>query len=121
MNRSILNAVCAFAALSLLATAAHATCEDSPRVTGAASDKEKTTMLQQCKTANLNMHKTCDNIPTCNGGAYPQETKAKFVSQIQICINQRRSITSTWFAGTSDEGHDTAVDNKINQLNRCLR
>lgn len=120
MNRSFPNAVCAFAALFLLVTQAFAACEDSPRVTGAVSQREKTTMLGQCKNANLNMHKTCDNIPTCRAGGYDPKTKAKFVSEIQKCINMRRSITTTWFAGTSDEGHDTAIDNKINQLSGCL-
>ncbi len=120
MNRSMQNAVCAFAALFLLATQALAACEDSPRVTGA-TGQQKNTLLQQCRAANRGMHDTCDNIPNCGAGGYEKATKAKFVHEIQVCINKRRSITSTWFAGAADEGHDIAVDNKINQLSRCLR
>jgi hypothetical protein len=87
MNRSILNVTCAFAALSLFVTAAHAACEDSPRVTGVPAGPQRDLMLKQCKDAGTNMHKTCDGIPACGAGGYPKETKAKFVSQIQICIN----------------------------------
>jgi hypothetical protein len=121
MNRSIQNAVCAFAALFLLATQALAQCANSPRVTGAANEKERATMLEQCQSANRGMHQTCDAIPACPGGGYPTATKAKFVSEIQVCINKRKAITTTWFAGQGDTGHDTAIDNKINQLNNCLR
>jgi hypothetical protein len=121
MKRSIQNAVCAFAAFFLLATQALAACEDSPRVTGAASAAEKDTMLSQCRSANRGMHETCDAIPACGGGGYPKETKTKFVSQIQICIDKRKAITRTWFAGQGDAGHDAAIDGKINQLTNCLR
>jgi hypothetical protein len=115
MKRFMVNTACALAALSFLATVASAACQDSPRV------KAQPTLLKQCKAANVKMHKTCDNIPACGGGGYPAKVKRKFVSKIQICIDSRRSITKTWFAGTSDAGHDTAIDNKINQLNSCLR
>lgn len=120
MNRSIVNAACAFAALSLLATTAHAACEDSPKVRGGVSADQKAQLLSQCKSAGTNMHSLCDKVPACSNN-FTSDTKAKFVNALQICINARKSITTTWYAGQGDEGHDIAIDNKINQLNKCLK
>jgi hypothetical protein len=118
---SIQNAVCAFAAFFLLATQALAACEQSPKVLAGVSDKQKEDLLKQCKAAGIGMHDTCDAIPACgNGTQYTDDQKKKFAGQVQICINKRRSITSTWYPGQGDAGHDIAVDNKINQLNKCL-
>jgi hypothetical protein len=86
-----------------------------------ASAAERTNLLRQCKDAGERMHKICDNIPSCGGAAYTEDQKKKFRGLIQACINSRRSITGTWYSNQGDEGHDTAIDDKINQLNRCLR
>jgi hypothetical protein len=55
MNRSILNAACAFAALFLLATAADAACPDSPKVTRA-QPKDKERLLKACLDDGAKMH-----------------------------------------------------------------
>ena len=118
MNRSILNAACAFATLLLLATAAPAACPDSPRVTGA-QKKDQDRLLKACQNDGAKMHNICDGVPTCTQNDAKELLQGK-VKIAQKCIDARRQITKDWYAGNADAGHDSAVEGKVNQANNCI-
>lgn len=118
MNRSLLNSLFAFAALTLVATAAPAACPDSPKVK-AAKPADHARLLQACQDDGAKMHHVCDNVPSCKA----DETKAALQEKVhnaQKCIDARRQITKDWYAGNADAGHDAAVDGKVNQANNCI-
>lgn len=119
MKPSIRYVICSFAACCLLSLAARAACDSSPKVTVAVG-KAKATLLKQCRDAGVLMHNKCDQVPACAVNMN-KDLKKKFTSKLQICIDSRKSITKTWYEGQGDAGHDVAIDNKINQLNGCLR
>lgn len=118
MNRFILNAAGACAALFLLTAAASAACPDSPKVT-AAQPKDKDRLLKACQDDGAKMHNICDNVPTCTKGEAKAALQTK-VTNAQKCIDARRKITADWYAGNADAGHDAAVDGKVNQANNCI-
>jgi hypothetical protein len=118
MNRLIPNAVCAFAALLLLATAAPAACPDSPKVK-AAQKKDQDRLLKACQDDGAKMHNICDGVPTCTQTDTKEVLQGK-ITNAQKCIDARRQITKDWYAGNADAGHDSAVDGKVNQANNCI-
>lgn len=118
MNRSILNAVGAVAALFLFTTQAPAACPDSPKVRNA-QKKDQDRLLKACQDDGAKMHNICDSVQTCTQA----DTKAVLQNKVtyaQKCIDMRRQITNNWYAGNVDAGHDAAVDGKINQANNCI-
>ena len=118
MNRSILNAACAFAALFLLATAAPAACPNSPKVMRA-QPKDKDRLLKACQNDGAKMHNICDRVSTCTQ-ADTKATLQKKITGAQKCVDARRKITNDWYAGNADAGHDAAVEGKVNQANNCI-
>lgn len=118
MNRSILNAACTFVALFLFAEAASAQCAQSPKVLRAPKDQQ-VKLTQACTDANGKMHGVCDTVSTCTQAETKDALKGK-ITKAQQCIDMRRAITRDWFDGSSDVGHDSAIDSKVNQANNCI-